>query len=156
MLRPKRLPRCERRSLPRRLKAEIILRQDGRCADCSTRLIMGFFVFDHRPPLALRAEDADANDPERLAAICWTCDQQKTPRDLKEIARNNRIARKHQEFVQRQREKKPGRRLPTPSQWRELERFVGQPLATKVANSDKDQAAVAGNAGDPTPAQERH
>jgi hypothetical protein len=28
---------------------------------------MGFFVFDHRPPLALRAEDTDANDPERLA-----------------------------------------------------------------------------------------
>ena len=67
MLRPKRLPRCERRSLPRRLKAEIILRQDGRCADCGTRLIMGFFVFDHRPPLALRAQDTDANDPERLA-----------------------------------------------------------------------------------------
>jgi hypothetical protein len=156
MLRPKRLPRCERRSLPRRLKAEIILRQAGRCADCGTRLIMGFFIFDHRPPLALRAEEADANDAERLAAICWACDQQKTPRDLKEIARNNRIARKHQDFVERQREKKPGRRLPTPSQWRKLERFVGQPLTTKVADSDNDQAAVAGNAGDPTPAQERH
>src|SRR5918994_900463 len=65
MLRPKRLPRCERRSLPRRLKAEIILRQDGRCADCGTRLIMGSFIFDHRPPLAMRAEDYDANDPER-------------------------------------------------------------------------------------------
>jgi 5-methylcytosine-specific restriction endonuclease McrA len=138
MLRPKRLPRCERRSLPRRLKAEIILRQDGRCADCGTRLIMGFFVFDHRPPLALRAEDADANDPERLAAICWTCDQQKTPRDLKEIARNNRIARKHQDFLERQREKQPGRRLPSPTQWRELERWVGEPLGTKEATkSDK-------------------
>jgi 5-methylcytosine-specific restriction endonuclease McrA len=138
MLRPKRLPRCERRSLPRRLKAEIILRQDGRCADCGTRPIMGFFVFDHRPPLALRAEDSDANDPERLAAICWTCDQQKTPRDLKEIARNNRIARKNQDFLERQREKKPGRRLPTPAQWRELERLVGEPLGTKGATkSDK-------------------
>src|SRR5687767_858021 len=90
--------RCDRRWIPGRMRAEIILRQDGRCADCGTRLIMGFFVFDHRPPLALRAEDADANDPERLAAICWTCDQQKTPRDLKEITRNNRIARKNQAF----------------------------------------------------------
>ena len=135
MLRPKRLPRCERRSLPRRLKAEIILRQDGRCADCGTRLIMGFFIFDHRPPLALRAEEADANDPERLAAICWTCDQQKTPRDLKEIARNNRIARKHQDFLERQREKQPGRRLPSRAQWRELEHFVGQPLGTKEDDS---------------------
>ena len=47
----------------------------------------GLLRFDHRPPLALRAEDADPNDEERLAAICWTCDQQKTPRDLKGIAR---------------------------------------------------------------------
>ena len=138
MLRRKRLPRCERRSLPRRLKAEIILRQDGRCLDCGTRLIMGFFVFDHRPPLALRAEDADPNDEERLAAICWTCDQQKTPRDLKDIARAKRVARKHQAFLERQMEKQPGRRLPSPSQWRELERFVGQPLGRGEHRSGDD------------------
>src|SRR3954454_20533671 len=77
---------CERRVIPRRLRAEIMLRQDGRCADCGTRLIMGFFVFDHRPPLALREQADDPNDPERLAAICWICDQQKTSKDLKEIA----------------------------------------------------------------------
>ena len=52
----------------------------------------------------------------------------KTPRDLKEIARNNRIARKHQDFLERQREKQPGRRLPSRAQWRELERFVGERL----------------------------
>src|SRR3954464_15091893 len=68
------------------LAAGSALRPDGRCADCRTRLILCFFVFDHRPPLALRAEEEDANDPDRLAAICWTCDQQKTPKDLKEIA----------------------------------------------------------------------
>src|SRR4051794_18144150 len=56
-----------------------MLRQEGRCANRGTRLILGFFVFDHRPPLALRADEEDANDPDRLAAICWTCDQQKTP-----------------------------------------------------------------------------
>src|SRR5215204_1893690 len=140
MLRAKRLPLCERRSLPRRLKADIILRQDGRCADCGTRLIMGFFVFDHRPPLALRGEEADPNDPERLAASCWTCDQQKTPRDLKEIARNNRIARKYQAFLERQREKQPGRRLPSPAQWRELERLVGERLGVRhpVSRSTDD------------------
>jgi len=42
---------CHRRTLPQRLKAEIMLRQQGCCADCGTRLILGFFVFDHRPPL---------------------------------------------------------------------------------------------------------
>ena len=78
----------ERRSIPRRVRAEIMLRQEGRCADCRTRLIIGFFVFDHRPPLALRDEADDPNDPDRLAAICWTCDEQKTPKDLKAIARS--------------------------------------------------------------------
>src|SRR5829696_2560880 len=77
----------ERRSIPRRVRAEIMLRQEGRCADCRTRLIIGFFIFDHRPPLALRDEADDPNDPDRLAAICWTCDEQKTPKDLKAIAK---------------------------------------------------------------------
>ena len=95
--------RCERRHLPARLKAEIMLRQQGCCADCGTRLILGFFVFDHRPPLALRGAEEDANDPDRLAAICWRCNEQKTPRDLKEIARAKRLADKHQEHLKRQR-----------------------------------------------------
>src|SRR4051812_23293532 len=102
-----------------------MLRQEGCCADCGTRLILGFFVFDHRPPLALRAEDADANDRERLAAICWTCDQQKTPRDLKEIARTKRLRVDHEEFLSRQRDKVPGRGVPSRSQWRKLERSIG-------------------------------
>jgi 5-methylcytosine-specific restriction endonuclease McrA len=83
------LPRCERRSLPRRLRAEIMLRQEGRCADCGTRLILGFFVFDHRPPLALREEKADANEPERLAAICWTCNQQNPPAISRRLPRRS-------------------------------------------------------------------
>lgn len=95
---------CERRYLPTRLKAEIMLRQDGRCADCGTRLILGFFVFDHRPPLALRDKAEEANDPARLAAICWSCNELKTPKDLKEIAKSKRIAEKHQAFVARQAE----------------------------------------------------
>ena len=101
----------ERRSIPRRVRAEIMLRQEGRCADCRTRLIIGFFIFDHRPPLALRDEADDPNDPDRLAVICWTCDEQKTPRDIKEIARTKRLAEKHRDFLERQREKVPGRRL---------------------------------------------
>src|SRR3712207_1773322 len=104
---------CERRHLPARLKAEIMLRQEGCCADCGTRLILGFFVFDHRPPLALREAGDDANDPDRLAAICWTCNEQKTPRDLKEIARAKRLAEAHQSFLDRQRTKVPGRRVPS-------------------------------------------
>ena len=85
-----------------------MLRQEGRCADCRTRLIIGFFIFDHRPPLALRDEGDDANDPNCLAAICSACNEQKTPRDIREIARTKRLADKHQDFIERQREKVPG------------------------------------------------
>ncbi len=122
----KRLPQpCERRHLPARLEAEIMLRQEGCCADCGTRLILGFFVFDHRPPLALRDAGEDANDPDRLAAICWTCNEQKTPKDLKEIARTKRLAEGHQSFVSRQRDRVPGRRVPSRKQWTQTQRSIG-------------------------------
>ena len=111
MLRNRPFDRCRRRWVPGRLRAEIVLRQDGRCADCGTRLILGFFVFDHRPPLALRDPSEDANDPQRLAAICWTCNEQKTS-VIKAIAKTKRLAAKHQEFVERQRSKVAGRRAP--------------------------------------------
>jgi hypothetical protein len=55
-------------------------------------VILGFFAFDHRPLLALREADEDAYDPDRLAANCGTCNERKTPRDLKEIARAKRLA----------------------------------------------------------------
>jgi hypothetical protein len=112
---------CERKHLPQRLKAEIMLRQQGCCADCGTRLILGFFVFDHRPALALRDKYDEANDPERLAAICWTCDELKTPQDLKEIAKAKRLAESHQEHQERLRAKVPGRRLPSRKQWRQMQ-----------------------------------
>ena len=136
--------RCVRRWIPARLRADILLRQDGRCADCGTRLILGFFVFDHRPPLGLREESDDANDPDRLAAICWTCDQQKTPRDLKEIARTKRLAEAHQSFLERQRHKVPGRRVPSPRQWSRIQQsFQGvdsprEPASAEGGDSDCD------------------
>jgi len=117
--------RCERRSIPDLLRAKIMLRQKGRCFDCGTRMILGKIIFDHRPPLALRVEGDDANDPDRIVAICRTCDQQKRPRDLKEIARAKRIARHHQDFLDRMRDKVPGRPVPSRSQWRKLARRIG-------------------------------
>ena len=93
-----------------------MLRQEGRCADCSTRLILGFFVFDHRPPLALREPGAEVNDPALLAVICRTCHEQKTPTDLKEIAKTKRLADAHREFLVGQCEKVPGRPVPSRKQ----------------------------------------
>ena len=136
---PKRAFRCcERRSLPKVLRAKIMLRQGGRCFDCGTRMRLGFLVFDHRPPLALRADTENANDPDRLVAICRTCDQQKTPRDMREIARTKRLALDHQGFVDRMRDKVPGRPVPSKSQWRKLQLSVGDPLnlPTELTRSD--------------------
>ena len=126
---PRKLPfrRCERRSLPKLLGAKIMLRQGGRCFDCGTRMRLGFFVFDHRPPLALRAEDENANDPDRLVAICRTCERQKTPRDMREIARTKRLALDHKDFVDRMRDKVPGRPVPSKSQWKKLIRSIRGP-----------------------------
>src|SRR5829696_8615805 len=103
-----------------------MLRQDGRCADCGTRLILGFFVFDHRPPLALREHGDDVNDPDRLGAICWTCNQLKTPKDLKAIAKVKRLCDEHEDFLDRQRDKVPGRRLPTRKEWERVRTWLGR------------------------------
>jgi hypothetical protein len=126
---------CQRQYLPQRLKAEIMLRQQGCCADCGTRLILGFFVFDHRPPLALRDKHEDANDPDRLAAICWTCDERKTPQDLRAIAKAKRLAESHQEHQERQRAKVPGRRLPSRKQWRQMQGTLQGTSARQVRSS---------------------
>src|SRR3712207_2404519 len=105
-----------------------MLRQEGRCADCGTRLILGCFVFDHRPPLALREPRSDVNDPDLLAAICCTCNELKTPKDLKAIAKAKRIADKYQDFLERQREKVPGRRVPSRKEQKEVQRFISTSL----------------------------
>jgi hypothetical protein len=125
MQRKRPFPIPERRAVPRRVRAEIMLRQHGRCADCGTRLIMGFIVFDHRPPIGLRDEADDVSDPYRLAAICWTCHEQKTPKDLRSIAKTKRLAEKHRDFLERQAGKVPGRRVPSRKERERIERIIG-------------------------------
>ena len=105
-----------------------MLRQQGRCFDCGTRMILGKIVFDHRPSLALRDKGDNANDPDRLVAICTVCDRRKTPRDIKDIARAKRLALKQQDFDERMRDKVPGRAVPSRSQWRKLVRSIGNGL----------------------------
>src|SRR3954470_20800458 len=148
MLRNHPFASCKRRIVPRRLRAEIMLRQEGRCADCGTRLIIGFFVFDHRPPLALREEADDANDPERLPAPFWTCDQQKTPKDLKEIAKTKRLSARHQDFVARQQDKVPGRRVPTQKERLALERAMQRARDLEAHAARDEIEASDGRAGE--------
>ena len=93
--------------------------------------MLGKIVFDHRPPLALRAKGDNANDPDRLVAICTVCDQKKTPRDIKEIARTKRLALNYQDFTDRMRDKVPGRPVPSKSQWQKLVRSIERPLGRR-------------------------
>src|SRR5918993_5170574 len=97
------IPHCRRRATPWGLKLDIVLRQNGFCADCAGQLTAGALVFDHRPPLALREVWDDANDPERLAAICMPCNGQKTPPDLRQIARVKRHGFTYNELLERRR-----------------------------------------------------
>jgi hypothetical protein len=88
-------------------------------------MVLGKIIFDHRPPLALRAEAEDANDPDGLVAICVVCNHQKTPRDIREIAHTKRLALDHQEFIERVADKVPGRPAPSKAQWKQLNRKIG-------------------------------
>jgi hypothetical protein len=94
-------------------------------------MMLGKIVFDHRPPLALHAKGENANDPDRLVGICRVCDQKKTPRDIKEIARTKRLAFNHQDFTNRMRDKVPGRPVPSKSQWRKLVHSIEKPLGRR-------------------------
>ena len=118
---------CARAAVPRRIRADILLRQEGRCADCGTRLHLDRVVFDHRPPLALREPGDDPNDPDRIAAICLRCDRLKTARDLSEIAKTKRLAREEAAHRARMAEKVCGRpRLSRRAEYG-LARFLGTP-----------------------------
>lgn len=65
-----------RKAIPQKLRAEIALRQHGRCiCGCDEKLLPGFHI-DHDPPLKLREWDEvardtipPANDPYHLFAM---------------------------------------------------------------------------------------
>lgn len=108
MLEPK------RRALPKKLKLAILARQNDRCADCGAELFTSEKtkpIFDHRPPLQLRAVNDTGtdwvpaqHDIEWLAAICADpCNKLKTfgrskattrGGDITEIARSKRIRKR--------------------------------------------------------------
>ena len=127
--RPRPFESCARLSIPRRTKLGILLRQKGRCADCSARLDVERIVFDHRPPLALRDPGKDPNDPDGLAAICTRCDRLKTRRDLVEIASTKRLAADQANYERRIAEKVCGRPRLSRRAERGLRRYLGEGFA---------------------------
>jgi hypothetical protein len=140
MRRQKLFESCPRATVPRRIKAEVIVRQEGRCADCRTRLDLSRTVFDHRLPLALRAPEGDPNDPDRLAAICSRCDRLKTRRDLVEIARTKRMAFEEADHRQRMADKVCGRPRLSRRAERELDRLLDR--ASRHSSAVNDERTI--------------
>ncbi len=80
-----------RAHLTQKQKAEVMLRQDGKCAlpSCRKRLIPGLFQFDHTQALE---HDGD-NELDNWRALCTKpCHQDKTKQDNQGRAKRDRIA----------------------------------------------------------------
>ena len=72
-------------------KRRLWMAAEGLCEDCKQPVPMfgKGVVYDHRIDLWTSRDDSDAN----LRPICKACDQIKTPRDQKQIAKTKRLIR---------------------------------------------------------------
>jgi hypothetical protein len=94
-------------------------------------MILGKFVFDHRPPLACAPKEIMPMIPTGWLRFAPSAIDAKTPRDIKDIARAKRLAFNQQDFVERIRDKVPGRPVPSKSQWRKLVHSIEKPLGRR-------------------------
>ena len=110
----------KRDHLPTKIRIAVVDRQDGRCASCGCLLGPDFTEVDHHPPLALRADQNDPNDPARLQALCSPCHEKKTSGDMRQIAKAKRQMLREQEHRAFVAMKVPGRPRPPASirKWR--------------------------------------
>lgn len=108
---------------------------------------MDALVVDHRPPLALRAADEQANDPDRMAAICRSCDRRKTSRDLRAIAKTKRVAIDEQTHRSRLSTKVCGR----PRLSKRAERALVDLLTQHSPDPDAADNGTNGNTDDKAP-----
>ena len=83
------LPQPQKRKTPTpKMKAEVLIRQEGKCAGCGDTLGRGTpYHFDHIQPL----DSLGSNDVENLQALCKPCHKIKTAQDVKAIAKGRRL-----------------------------------------------------------------
>jgi 5-methylcytosine-specific restriction protein A len=77
----------DRRSFSQKKRAEICLRQGGKCG-CGEKLQLGQYEIDHIQALV---HDGD-NEDDNLRAICRDCHKAKTRKDVQGRAHHDRIA----------------------------------------------------------------
>ena len=83
-----------RQEFTAKTKAQAFARANGCCEgdNCGARLTPGKFRYDHRVPCQMGGD----NSLENCTVLCLACDLgQKTPQDLRDIAKAKRIERKH-------------------------------------------------------------
>ena len=91
---------------PPRVKIRIFRKHDGICAECGLKILGGKWVCDHRIALINGGANREAN----LQPIHGRCDAVKTPRDVKQKAKNDRVLARHIGVQQQQRRPMPGSR----------------------------------------------
>lgn len=77
----------DRRSFSQKKRAEICLRQGGKCG-CGEKLQAGLYEIDHIAALI----HGGSNDDDNLRAICVDCHKNKTRKDVQGRAHHDRIA----------------------------------------------------------------
>jgi hypothetical protein len=106
-----------RKAIPDRVKLQVVIRQDGKCATCGERLAaVEVTQFDHIPAVQLRIWDPEvkdtippSNDEGHIFAKHTDCHAAKTfgskaskrGADVTEIARTKRIAKETEAFRRR-------------------------------------------------------
>jgi len=81
-----------RREFPKSVKLAAFKRADGRCENCTAKLMPGKFRYNHRLPDALGGEPT----LENCEVLCVSCDAPITyGRDIPMIAKADRLRAKH-------------------------------------------------------------
>ena len=81
----------DRQEFSAKVKVAAFERADGNCENCTARLAVGKFVYDHKTPDWMGGQPTLDN----CQVICSACDGTKTPTDQRRIAKTKRVIRKH-------------------------------------------------------------
>lgn len=103
-----------RQEFPAKVKVAAFERANGSCENCTARLAVGKFVYDHKTPDWM----GGAPTLDNCQLICSACDGEKTPNDQRRIAKTKRVIRRHAGI------RKPGRTIPG-------RRFDGTPIPAR-------------------------
>lgn len=92
--------------VPPRVRLRVFRKFLGICAECGFKILGGKWVCDHRIALINGGENRESN----LQPIHGRCDAVKTPRDVQQKAKNDRVMARHIGIERRRSRPMPGSR----------------------------------------------